>query len=262
MMAARASSLPIETPEGVVFSYELATPVTRALACAVDAVAASGLAYIASKVSAVAGVVSTDWANFLGVVLYFVISIGYSITLEWRWRGQTLGKRLFGLRVIDVHGLRLQLAQIVLRNLLRLVDALPAFYLVGGIAALVSRNGLRLGDLAANTVVAHERHQEAPDLEQIAPARYNSLAAYPHLAGRLRALAKPEAVGFAVRALARREGYEPVARVELFADLAGYFQSLVAFPEEALEGLTDEQYVRSVLRVIFNPGEHAAARRI
>ena len=52
---------------------------------------------------------------WLGLVLYFVISIGYSILLEWRWRGQTVGKRLFGLRVIDVHGLRLQPAQIVLR---------------------------------------------------------------------------------------------------------------------------------------------------
>jgi uncharacterized RDD family membrane protein YckC len=253
MTAARASTLPIETPEGVIFSYELATPVTRSLACAVDAIAASGLAYIASKVCAVAGILSQDWANFLGLVLYFVISIGYSILLEWRWRGQTVGKRLFGLRVIDIHGLRLQPAQIVLRNLLRLVDSLPAFYLVGGIAALVSRHGQRLGDLAANTVVAHERHWNAPDLEQIAPARYNSLLAYPHLAGRLRALASPEAVGFAVRALARRDGYDPLARIELFAELAGYFRSLVTFPQAATEGLTDEQYVRSVLRVIFGP---------
>ena len=131
----------------------------------------------------------------MGVLLFFVISTVYAIVLEWRWRGQTLGKRLLGLRVIDAQGLRLQLPQIALRNLLRAVDSLPLFYLVGGTACLVSRYGQRLGDLAANTVVAHERRRQRPDLEQIAPARYNSLLAYPQLAARLRSLASPEAVG-------------------------------------------------------------------
>ena len=131
MNGARKSSLEIETPEGVVFSYRLATPVTRSLAWVVDAAAWGGMAYFASRLASAAGLLSPDWANFLGVVLYFVISVCYSIVLEWRWRGQTLGKRLFGLRVIDVHGLRLQLAQIVLRNLLRLIDSLPLLYLAG-----------------------------------------------------------------------------------------------------------------------------------
>jgi len=251
MNGGRKSSLAIETPEGVVFAYELATPVARSLAWVIDAVASSAGGYVVSRIFAVAGAISADWANFLAVVFSFVISIGYSIALEWRWRGQTIGKRLFGLRVIDVHGLRLQLPQIVIRNLLRLVDSLPLLYLVGGIAALVSRNGQRLGDLAANTVVAHERHLQTPNLEQIAPAKYNSLLAYPYLAGRLRSLSSPDAVAFAVRAVAQRDGYDPAARVELFADLAGYFRRLVPFPEDALEGLTDEQFVRSVLRVLY-----------
>lgn len=253
MSASHQSAIQIETPEGVVFSYQLATPVTRVLACAVDSTAATGMAYFAGRVANAAGSLSADWARFLGVVLYFVISVGYAIVLEWRWNGQTVGKRLFGLRVIDVYGLRLQPSQIVLRNLLRLIDALPLFYLVGGIAALFSRKGQRLGDLAANTVVAHERSWEAPDLEQIAPARYNSLLTWPNLTRRLRSLVSPEAVGLAVRAVAQRDGYDPHARLELFADLAAYFRSLVRFPETALEGLTDEQFVRSVLRVIFNP---------
>ena len=253
MSAPHQSAIQIETPEGVVFSYQLATPVTRALACAVDSTAATGMAYFAGRVANAAAIISADWASFLGVVLYFVISVGYAIVLEWRWHGQTVGKRLFGLRVIDVHGLRLQPSQIVLRNLLRLIDVLPLFYLVGGTAALLSRKGQRLGDLAANTVVAHERTWEAPDLEQIAPARYNSLLAWPNLTRRLRTLVSPVAVDLAVRAVAQRDGYDPHARLELFADLAAYFRSLVRFPETAVEGLTDEQFVRGVLRVIFNP---------
>jgi hypothetical protein len=54
--------------------------------------------------------------------------------------------------------------------------------------------------------------------------------------------------------VSRRDGFEPLARIELFRELAEYFQSLVEFPEAAREGLTGEQYVRSVLRVIYGGG--------
>jgi hypothetical protein len=47
------------------------------------------------------------------------------------------------------------------------------------------------------------------------------------------------------------DGYEPPARVKLFGELAGYFRGLVSFPEVAVEGLTDEQYVRSAVRAIY-----------
>jgi uncharacterized RDD family membrane protein YckC len=244
-------SLAIETPEGVVFSYELATPAARALAWAVDFAAVATAGYLLGKASQMFGAISPDWASAFSVALYFFLSLAYGIALEWRWRGQTIGKRLFGLRVVDAQGLRLQFSQIAVRNLVRLVDMLPLPYLVGGIAALVTRKCQRLGDLAANTVVARESRQQQPDLEQIAPAKYNSLAAYPHLAARLRAAANPEAVGIAVRAAAQRDTYAPQARVELFRELADYFRRLAPFPDAAVEGLTDEQYVRSVLRVIY-----------
>lgn len=245
-------SLVIETPEGVTFSFELATPATRSLAWAVDTAATLGLAYGATRATEIAGILNVDWSRALGLLLYFSISLTYCIVLEWRWSGQTVGKRLLGLRVIDEQGLQLQLSQVVLRNIMRLIDAPPPLlYLIGGVTALVSRKGQRLGDMAANTIVVRERPRQRPDIEQIAPARYNSLLAYPHLAARLRTLANPEAVGMTVQALSRRDGYEPIARVELFAELAAYYRDLVTFPDTALEGLTDEQYLRSVTRVIY-----------
>jgi uncharacterized RDD family membrane protein YckC len=251
MRSARQSRLSIETPEGVVFSFELATPVTRALAWAVDAAAIGLASYFVAQLCKLLNPLSADVASAAFVVSYFSISVAYAILLEWRWRGQTIGKRLFGLRVIDVHGLRLQLPQIALRNLLRLVDMLPAFYLVGGLTAVFSCGAQRLGDMAGNTVVTRERQSEAPDLERIAPAKYNSLMAQPHLAARLRSLVTPEAAALAVRAVTQRDGYDPLARIALFGELAAHFRSLVEFPEEAVESLTDEQYVRSVLRVIY-----------
>jgi hypothetical protein len=131
---------------------------------------------------------------------------------------------------------------------------LPGFYLVGGLTAVFSRNCQRLGDMAANTIVARERNAEVPDIEQIAPAKYNSLLGQPHLTARLRSLVTPEAAALAVRAVTLRDSYDPRARVLLFRDLAAHFRSLVEFPEEAVENLTDEQYVRCVLRVIYGAG--------
>jgi len=259
MKPARPSRLIIETPEGVVFSFELATPVTRALAWAVDFAAIMVAGIIIDQTAKMVSKVSPDFASALGVVSYFVISVAYAIVLEWRWRGQTIGKRLLGLRVMDVHGLRLQLPQIALRNLVRVVDMLPFFYLVGGLAAIFSRKAQRLGDMAANTIVTRERKVEAPDLEQIAPMKYNSLLAQPHLAARLRSLVTPEAAALAVRAITLRDGYDARSRVALFRELAGHFRSLVGFPEETVENLTDEQYVRCVLRVIYGVRQGALA---
>ena len=82
--------------------------------------------------------------------------------------------------------------------------------------ALASKGALdwlkRLGDVAANTVVVPEREWEDPDVEQMAPAKYNSLLAWPHLAARLRGVASPEAVAMAVRAVRHRDAYDPIAR--------------------------------------------------
>ena len=261
MKSARPSRLSIETPEGVVFSFELATPVTRALAWAVDIVAIGVAGIIVQQLAKLVSRVNPDFASALGVVSYFVISVAYAIVLEWRWRGQTIGKRLLGLRVMDVHGLRLQLPQIALRNLLRVVDMLPFFYLVGGVTAIFSRNAQRLGDMAANTIVTRERKTESPDLEQIAPMKYNSLLEQPYLAARLRSLVTPEAASLAVRAVTLRDGYDARARVALFRELAGHFRSLVEFPDEIVENLTDEQYVRCVLRVISGIRAQAANRQ-
>lgn len=263
MSRLRTTSLVIETPEGVQFSYLLASPVLRALAWMVDAAAIGVLARVLGQSLQWLAFFSRDWITAITVILYFVISVGYGIVLEWRWHGQTLGKRVLKLRVVDAQGLRLRLSQVILRNLLRAVDILPVAYLVGAVASFCSRDCQRLGDLAAGTIVTRERAPGVPDLDELAPAKYNSLLAYPHLAARLRSLATPEAVSIAVQAVSRRDGYEPLARLELFRELAAYFQSVVQFPAAVSESLTDEQYVRSVLRVIYaaEKKQHAGTSR-
>jgi hypothetical protein len=185
------------------------------------------------------------------IILFFVLSLGYRIVLEWSWRGQTIGKRVLRLRVVDAQGLRLHFSQIVIRNLLRFIDALPLCYLVGGIACVVSRRAQRLGDFAANTVVIRHPKLAEPDLDQLLSGKYNSFHPYPHLEARLRQRISATEAGLALQALLRRDELEPAARLEVFQDLAAHFRAKADFPAAATDGLTDEQYVRNVVDVLF-----------
>ena len=247
----RTSTLQIRTVEGVVFSQLLAGPVTRFLAWFVDLMCIALLMWVVGLLIALVGFLSWNLAGAFSTVVYFVISIGYGIACEWGWRGQTLGKKLFRLRVVDVEGMRLQFNQIVTRNLLRFVDSLPVVYLVGGLACWFSPKCQRLGDLAANTVVIRNPRVTEPDIDQLLAGKFNSLRQHPHLAARLRQNVAPGEAAVAVQALVRRDEFDPVARVELFAELAGHFRAKVVFPPEATDGIADEQYVRNVVDVIY-----------
>lgn len=78
--------------------------------------------------------------------------VGYYAVLEGLF-GATIGKRLAGLRVTDLDGRRIGWQPAILRNLARLLDALPFLYLLGGILTLSSRQHQRLGDRFARTIV-------------------------------------------------------------------------------------------------------------
>lgn len=259
-MDGRANLLTIKTPEGIVFSMRLAGPTTRFLAWAIDLAAVAVIYLVLVNVLAMflsVGVFAFDWMlDWAGAVMYvlmFVVNIGYGIVLEWFWRGQTLGKYVMRLRVIDEQGLQLQFSQIVIRNLMRLVDSLPMFYLVGGIACVLNSRCQRLGDFAANTVVTYSPKTVEPDVEQILGGKYNSLRDYPHLEARLRQRVSPEEARIALQAVMRRDALDPKARVDLFAEIAAHFRSLVQFPDEAVAGIADEQYVRNVVDCLYRP---------
>jgi uncharacterized RDD family membrane protein YckC len=257
MISSRASTLTIRTPEGVVFALQLASPVTRFLAWVIDIACVSAAMSILGFALSLLDLISLDFSRAVYVLVYFVVQIGYGLFCEWLWRGQTLGKRLLRLRVVDAYGMRLQFSQIVIRNLLRFVDMLPAFYLVGGIATLINSRTQRLGDLAANTVVIRSPEITQPDLEQVLAGKFNSLRSHPHLEARLRQKISPVEASLALQAILRRDEFEPQARAELFARLGEHFRSLVEFPPEAVEHITDEQYLRNVIDTVFRPRKNA-----
>ena len=249
----RTNSLIIRTPEGISFTQHLAGPVTRFLAFGIDLAGITLISGMFSQVLLLAAIVSADFALALRTVSYFVVTIGYSIVLEWIWRGQTLGKRVLRIRVVDAEGFRLRPVQIVIRDLLRIVDLLPAFYAVGGLCCLLSPKYQRLGDIAANTVVIYTAHEKIPDLELLFSGTYNSLRNHAHLAAQLRKAISPGEARLVLEAVTRRAELEPDSRLDLYRQLAQRLRSLVTFPEETLAGMTDEQYVRNIVDLIYRP---------
>ena len=254
------TDLTIRTPEGIAFSYSLAGPISRCMAWIVDFMVAVLLSTAVSTALGMLGAISPDLAGGVTFVAYFALFTGYGIVLEWLWRGRTIGKWMFRLRVMDADGFRLRFEQVVIRNLLRPVDALPFFYLVGGVACLVSRRAQRLGDLVAGTVVVHNHTHSEPDVEQLLGGKYNSLRSHPHLVARLRQRSSPEDARLALQAILRREEFEPAARVALFRRMADHFRQLVPFPPETVESVPDEQYIRNVVDVLFRTRTERAER--
>ena len=105
------------------------------------------------------------------LVIYFL----YHPVVELFMRGQTPGKRMAGVRIVDRHGGIPGVGAILIRNIFRLVDSLPAFYVVGLASTFVSAQRVRIGDLAAGTVlVVDERAASGNFLEVAGDGRANA----------------------------------------------------------------------------------------
>ena len=97
----------------------------------------------------------------LFLLAQFVVETGYFIFWEMLTGGRSPGKALVGLRVVRRDGLPIDFRGSVVRNVMRIVDMLPANYVVGLVAMLLSDSGERLGDHAAGTLVIRLDRPEA-----------------------------------------------------------------------------------------------------
>ncbi len=177
--------LTIETPEQVALDFTLASVGSRFLALALDTlVQASAIAAVI--LVAVAVLVATGvawrgigvWVEAAALLTLFTLYYGYFGVFEALWSGQTPGKRVVGLRVLSVTGRPVSVSEAVLRNVVRVADQLPGIYAVGILFVLVTGRNQRLGDLAAGTVVVHERplaaHQDAGPPDRVPRSRHGA----------------------------------------------------------------------------------------
>jgi uncharacterized RDD family membrane protein YckC len=164
------NELVIETPEHVELRFVLASLGNRFLACAIDHTIQLAAVLMVFLMAEAIGYGVQRWSTTFAVqtvlagaiLINFVLVFGYFVFFESWWNGQTPGKRWLGLRVISEDGRPVTFFQATVRNLIRLIDMMPAAailpsYFVGILSVFLNPRNRRLGDLAGGTVVVRER---------------------------------------------------------------------------------------------------------
>ncbi|WP_224248698.1 RDD family protein [Hyalangium gracile] len=219
MASASSPSLDVATPERVALTLPVAGIGYRCLAWLVDATLlfffwVTAYFIFSLLVSDVLGVFQglSGFAQTVLAVGFFATQWLYWTLAEVFFHGQTPGKRLLRIRVVRVDGSPIGVYESAVRNLLRAVDFLPAFYAVGTLSMLFTRQHRRLGDLLAGTVLVRE---ERFDLGKYTAAAQASAQALPTV---LPAGAGPlasEEVELILAFLERAKWLEPDARRQL-----------------------------------------------
>ena len=165
--SALVQTVDIETPELVAFSYTIAGVGSRVAAAVLDYLLCLllfvalivGFAFLgAGRLVSLGGTSSEAWALAIVVLGQFFILWGYYVLWEGLADGQTPGKRYMRLRVVSDGGYSVSFAGSAIRNLVRIVDMQPVFtYGVGITSIILTKQGKRLGDLAAGTLVVREQ---------------------------------------------------------------------------------------------------------
>ena len=200
-----ADQLNIETPEQVDLYFPIAGVGSRFIALLLDSILqflVYFLLFLLLYVTAAYKPVNTvmdrqsetasKWIVAGFILLNFLLLWGYFALFEAFWKGQTPGKRLMKLRVLKDSGRSITLFESLARNLLRVVDYMPSFYLVGVITMLCNRQHKRLGDYVAGTMVVHERMDEQPLMAHVSRSFTANVYAEPAAAPRFMPNAQAE----------------------------------------------------------------------
>jgi uncharacterized RDD family membrane protein YckC len=164
----------LETPEGIDLEVSPAGPVPRGLAIMVDGVITQTGTLVIGLLLGLAGNAGVG----IYLLLLFLVEWFYPVLFEVLRGGQTPGKKAFSLRVVNADATPICWNASLLRNLLRVVDVFPVFYLAGVTSMVLSGRFQRLGDLAAHTLVVHTHAREAA-AEEVTIFGANDLGARP-----------------------------------------------------------------------------------
>lgn len=145
----------IATPEGVVLELILAGLGSRFLARLLDSLIQIGL--IIALAIGINSFESSGWLEAITIISAFLILFAYDIAFETLNHGRTVGKQAAGIRVVGRTGEPVRFLASAVRNIARILDFLPVFYLVGTVSIIATALDQRVGDLAAGTFVMRDR---------------------------------------------------------------------------------------------------------
>ncbi len=250
----------IETPENVELQRRLAGIGSRFIAGFVDNALIFLLYLLLFFLLLVVGIHIEDnigfsnaaemWFVAVLILVAFLIYWGYFVLFEMWTNGQSPGKKYMKIRVVQTEGFGISFSSVVIRNLLRAVDAM-GIYAVAGITMFITKRIQRLGDLAAGTVViseevpdysaSYDKKQHIVDDEVVTsaaleatglkPEEYRLLHNYWVRREELNMEARRQLLPRLLRPVMTRAGHMPAN--ESLEELEGYLENLITKAEEA-----------------------------
>lgn len=169
--------LSVQSVTGVDLTLKIAGPGSRSYAFVIDWHIRLLLACAWLLVAAVALQAKITWRShdgLLSVLPAAVIYFLYHPVVEVMTGGQTPGKRMAGVRLLARDGSQPSTTALLLRNVFRLIDSLPATYLVGLTTCFLTRQRVRLGDMAAGTLLVLDNTAAEASLLRIERLAANS----------------------------------------------------------------------------------------
>jgi len=236
------------TPEHVPLTLNPAGAGSRSLALLIDFTVIASIAQAASSIFAL---VSAEIGSAVRITAVLFLTWGYNVYCETRRDGKTLGKRALGLRVVDGRGLPITFEQSFVRNVVRVLDFAPVFYGLGGAVALLDRDGRRLGDFLADTLVVHERVPLAAAGHLGGPRRHNALAE-PALLRRIKHRVSLDERELLLALELRADRLDERARYDLMQEVADHYRKKLDLDDPTLSG---ENLVRDLVAVLWGEGE-------
>jgi uncharacterized RDD family membrane protein YckC len=154
------SSLGMQTPEGIEYVLFPAGITVRAYAWGIDSLIKGVVLFIFQMIAISSPYLLGVW---FFLIVFFLLDWFYYCGFELLWDGQTPGKRIMGIRVVNGDGTPVRAGASFLRNLLRFADGFFFLYLIAFICMSVSPGFRRIGDWAGDTLVIYTARSRLPN---------------------------------------------------------------------------------------------------
>jgi uncharacterized RDD family membrane protein YckC len=169
--------LTVQSATGVDLTLSIAGPGTRSYAFVIDwhiRLLLAGAWLLVATLALKSTITLRSHDGLISVLPAAIIYFLYHPIVEVAMHGRTPGKRMAGVRVLLRDGGQPGVAALLLRNVFRLVDSLPAAYLIGLISCFLTAQRIRIGDMAAGTLLVLDNEAAEKSLLRIEQLAANS----------------------------------------------------------------------------------------